>query len=221
MLQWGYSANGNTLVRQTGITGSTPVSSTTLRQKGWSDVDLLTALIALFMSAPPPPTPCNASIFGWEDDELKGGEAVCLHRELGPDDIGIAHRDLPCGTRVKLENPRTGKVVVAKVVDHGPYGANVGRRWVIKRKASDPGIWRGCVDLTIKTARLLKHNGFEPIIMTVVQKEVPVVKWEHTTVTRWRRWFDSIRGHHGPEQAESVAGVEVPNQSYVQNMSTR
>jgi hypothetical protein len=190
--------------------GSNPISST-IDEKGWFDVDLLTALVMLFLGQPAPA--CNASIFGDEDDEMKGGEAVCLHRDLRPDDIGIAHRDLPCGTRVRLRNPRTGREVVAKVVDHGPYGAKVGKRWVIKRKASDPGIWRGCVDLTSRAARMIGHNGFEPVILTVIQKDAPMVKWQHTTVTRWRRWFDSIWGYHENLDAEGVGRQCAPAQA--------
>lgn len=123
-------------------------------------MEWLAALIAMFIGQN---GPCNASIFGYEGDEHKGGEAVCVHRDLRPDEIGIAHRDLPCGTQVTLWLPRTAKWVVAKVVDHGPYGANVGRHWVVKRKVTDPGIWRGCIDMTRKTARILGHNGFEAI----------------------------------------------------------
>lgn len=33
----------------------------------------------------------------------------------------IAHKEMPLGTRVELENPRTGQVVRAVVADRGPY----------------------------------------------------------------------------------------------------
>ena len=33
----------------------------------------------------------------------------------------VAHRTLPLGTRVSIENPKTGKIVYAKVNDRGPY----------------------------------------------------------------------------------------------------
>ena len=33
----------------------------------------------------------------------------------------IAHKELPLGTRVELENPMTGKSVMAVVTDRGPY----------------------------------------------------------------------------------------------------
>jgi rare lipoprotein A (peptidoglycan hydrolase) len=41
--------------------------------------------------------------------------------------IGVAHRSLPCGTRVTFKNPRNGRVVTARVVDRGPYVS--GRQW--------------------------------------------------------------------------------------------
>jgi hypothetical protein len=41
--------------------------------------------------------------------------------------IGVAHRTLPCGTKVTFKNPENGKVVTAPVIDRGPYVA--GRDW--------------------------------------------------------------------------------------------
>jgi len=41
--------------------------------------------------------------------------------------IGVAHRTLPCGTKVTFKNPDNGRVVTARVVDRGPYVS--GRRW--------------------------------------------------------------------------------------------
>ncbi len=41
--------------------------------------------------------------------------------------IGVAHRTLPCGTRITFKNPANGRVVTAPVVDRGPYVA--GRDW--------------------------------------------------------------------------------------------
>ena len=40
---------------------------------------------------------------------------------------GVAHRTLPCGTRVTFRNPANGRTVTAPVVDRGPYVA--GRQW--------------------------------------------------------------------------------------------
>ena len=41
--------------------------------------------------------------------------------------IGVAHRSLPCGTRIQFRNPANGRVVTAPVIDRGPYV--VGRIW--------------------------------------------------------------------------------------------
>lgn len=41
--------------------------------------------------------------------------------------IGVAHRTLPCGTKITFRNPANGRVVTATVVDRGPYVG--GRQW--------------------------------------------------------------------------------------------
>ena len=35
--------------------------------------------------------------------------------------VGVAHRTLPCGTRVTFRNPSNGRLVIMPVVDRGPY----------------------------------------------------------------------------------------------------
>ena len=41
--------------------------------------------------------------------------------------VGVAHRTLPCGTKVTFRNPANGRVVTAPVIDRGPYVS--GRYW--------------------------------------------------------------------------------------------
>jgi hypothetical protein len=41
--------------------------------------------------------------------------------------VGVAHKTLPCGTRITFKNPANGRIVTAPVVDRGPYVA--GRQW--------------------------------------------------------------------------------------------
>ena len=41
--------------------------------------------------------------------------------------IGVAHRSLPCGTKVTFKNPDNGRIVTAPVVDRGPFVS--GRQW--------------------------------------------------------------------------------------------
>jgi rare lipoprotein A (RlpA)-like double-psi beta-barrel protein len=41
--------------------------------------------------------------------------------------LGVAHRTLPCGTRVTFRNPANGRTITVPVVDRGPYVS--GRQW--------------------------------------------------------------------------------------------
>ena len=41
--------------------------------------------------------------------------------------VGVAHRTLPCGTKVTFKNPANGRTVTLPVVDRGPYVS--GRTW--------------------------------------------------------------------------------------------
>jgi rare lipoprotein A (peptidoglycan hydrolase) len=62
----------------------------------------------------------------WYGPSFYGNRTACgyaMTRTL----IGVAHRTLPCGTRVTFKNPANGRVVSARVVDRGPYVS--GRQW--------------------------------------------------------------------------------------------
>jgi rare lipoprotein A len=50
----------------------------------------------------------------------------------------IAHKDIPLGTMVELENPRTGEKARAVVADRGPYveGRDVDLSYELARKLS-------------------------------------------------------------------------------------
>jgi rare lipoprotein A (peptidoglycan hydrolase) len=41
--------------------------------------------------------------------------------------MGVAHRSLPCGTKVSFRNPKNGATITVPVIDRGPYVA--GRQW--------------------------------------------------------------------------------------------
>jgi rare lipoprotein A (peptidoglycan hydrolase) len=47
--------------------------------------------------------------------------------------IGVAHRTLPCGTKVTLKY--RGRYVRAKVIDRGPYSRGV--RWDLTKRTAD------------------------------------------------------------------------------------
>ncbi|HYO42768.1 MAG TPA: RlpA-like double-psi beta-barrel domain-containing protein [Candidatus Limnocylindrales bacterium] len=45
--------------------------------------------------------------------------------------LGVAHRNLPCGTLVTFRNPANGRQITVPVIDRGPYVA--GRTWDMSR----------------------------------------------------------------------------------------
>ncbi len=75
-------------------------------------------------SPPPPPSSPQTVVASWYGAQYHGrlmsnGKPFDMYANT------IAHRDLPLGTRVEIENPATGKVVQATVTDRGPF--NKGR----------------------------------------------------------------------------------------------
>lgn len=109
---------------------------------------------------------CSSTIFGQPGDKWAGGDALYLGRPVNRHDEGIAHRTLPLGSRVLVRNLRTGKSTYATVIDRGPYGAIYRGKWVLKKRARHPGTWRGCADLTPRTAQNIGHNGREQVAVT-------------------------------------------------------
>jgi rare lipoprotein A (peptidoglycan hydrolase) len=85
------------------------------------------------------------ALASWYGPGLYGNRLGCGGR-LGTTQLGVAHKSLPCGTRVTLRH--RGRVVRVPVIDRGPY---VGAREY---------------DLTAATARRLKFSGHGPILST-------------------------------------------------------
>lgn len=52
------------------------------------------------------------------------GNPTASGSKLTPSTRGVAHKTLPLGSKVKITDPRTKRVVVAPVVDRGPYHGN-------------------------------------------------------------------------------------------------
>lgn len=119
-----------------------------------------------------------AATYGQHMDRYDDGRRACravLVKRLGRRGWeralarGVAHRQLPCGSVVRLYDLRSQRQVTAQIVDRGPYGALLGRRWVLKRKQSDPGHWRGVLDILPPTARRIRLTGLDPVILQVVR----------------------------------------------------
>lgn len=69
----------------------------------------------------------------WYGPGLYGNGTACGKVTLRPTTVGIAHKTLPCGTKVLIGY--RGKFVIAPVIDRGPYIR--GRTWDLTKAASD------------------------------------------------------------------------------------
>lgn len=108
-----------------------------------------------------PPQLGHAGIFGDPGDRWDNGQRACRQRS----GYGVAHRSLPCGTRLMVCAPRC---VVATVVDSGPWGAADGKRYRVVRRLPAGWRWRGELDLLPETARAIGTRG-GAILWRVVQ----------------------------------------------------
>jgi rare lipoprotein A len=91
------------------------------------------------------------------------GNPTASGQKLTPTTRGVAHKKLPLGSKVKITDPKTGKSVVAPVVDRGPYHGN--REY----------------DLTTQTTKDLGYKdyiqfGVRNLDVTPVPKEKPKPK---------------------------------------------
>ena len=85
------------------------------------------------------------ALASWYGPGLYGNRLGCGGR-LGASQLGVAHKSLPCGTRVTLRHH--GRVVRVPVIDRGPYAG--AREY----------------DLTAATAQRLKFKGHGTILST-------------------------------------------------------
>ena len=105
-----------------------------------------------------------ATRFGDPGDPLDGNHLSCTHQKMQPGQLACAHRTLPCGTMLMIENPRNHKMALCQVLDRGPFGAlDEDGVWLIKRHADEPGDWRGILDLSPAVADALEFNGRENV----------------------------------------------------------
>jgi len=77
---------------------------------------------------------------------------------FNPREMTAAHKTLPCGTRVRVYNPRTKRSVVVRINDRGPYVA--GR----------------IIDLSTASFEVIgsKQKGLERVELTVVPPNTPL-----------------------------------------------
>jgi rare lipoprotein A (peptidoglycan hydrolase) len=105
-----------------------------------------------------------ATRFGDPGDPLNGPHLSCTHQKIVPEQLACAHRTLPCGTVVVVQNVRNRKLAVCEVLDRGPFGALLPTgQWVFKIRPHEPGDWRGIIDLSPAVAKALDFNGRERV----------------------------------------------------------
>jgi hypothetical protein len=105
-----------------------------------------------------------ATRYGDPGDRLTGKHLSCTHQPMQPGQLACAHRTLPCGSVLLLHNPRTKRFAVCEVLDRGPFGAILpSGDWGVKIHPSQPGKWRGILDLAPAVAEQLAFNGREKI----------------------------------------------------------
>jgi peptidoglycan lytic transglycosylase len=76
--------------------------------------------------------PYRSAGASWYGPGLWGNKTAC-GQTLRPNTLGVAHRNLPCGTAVKFVYK--GRALVTQVIDRGPYAK--GRAWDLTAAASE------------------------------------------------------------------------------------
>ena len=109
-----------------------------------------------------------ATIYGLpKDKKWGGGRLACApdyRVQTLPTMNVCAHRTYRCGTILAVENVRTKKRTLCRVLDRGPYGATMeDGAWGLKIRKTDPGVWRGIADLTPSVAKAIGHTGYERV----------------------------------------------------------
>lgn len=65
-------------------------------------------------------TPASAGTVGWAS-YYKSGRLTANGERFNASGLTAAHRSLPFGTKVKVTNLRTGKSVIVRINDRGPF----------------------------------------------------------------------------------------------------
>lgn len=76
---------------------------------------LLAAAIAVLAGATPAAAECGRASWYALTSKTASGE------RMNPAALTAAHRTLPFGTRLKVTHPRTGRSVIVRINDRGPF----------------------------------------------------------------------------------------------------
>lgn len=129
---------------------------------------------------------CGTASYYHEDYLTATGE------RYKPDGISAAHRTLPLGSIVRVRHQRTGREVVVRINDRGPY------------------INGRIIDLSRGAKRVIGMDGLAPVCITVIGKldrktmvrqamadtSIPFNPRRHTKVRKHRRHHARRHHHH-------------------------
>ena len=84
-----------------------------------------------------------ASVYATETEETASGEDTL------PEDFTAAHRTLPFGTRVQVDNQKSGRSAVVRITDRGPFisGRIIDLSQVAARALGISGLTQVCLNM--------------------------------------------------------------------------
>ncbi len=105
------------------------------------------AALAVFLTSPAQArAECGFASYYWQGKKTASGE------RFHPDGISAAHRTLPFGTMVRVTHRRTGRSIVVRINDRGPF------------------IRGRIIDLSRGANRIFGMNGIAPVCISVVSR---------------------------------------------------
>lgn len=116
--------------------------------------------------------PSNGKVIGY-GDTTDGVKTIWFQRSPRLD-VGVAHRTLPLGSWVILENPFTKDRDVFRVIDRGPYSKRINGKPATDVANKHPEPYSSCVDITYLAGVKLHHSGSQRIRMWPVPLDSPL-----------------------------------------------
>ena len=100
---------------------------------------------------------CCVSQGNWRVSFYASGRRTANGERFNPDGLTAAHRTLPFGTMLRVENPRTHQAVVVRVTDRGPFVR--GRQLDLARGAAQKVGLHGVANLTVTVIDSSSNDG--------------------------------------------------------------
>lgn len=139
----------------------------------------LWASAGLAMSQAPAWAQCGTASWYHEGKRTANGE------RYNPDGVSAAHRSLPFGTRVKVTHKRTGRSIIVRINDRGPF------------------IRGRIIDLSRGAKRQIGMGGLAPVCLTVLGRGPRSVSADGAGRERSLKTRQASRGVYRATQASA------------------